>query len=208
MKTLFAFLGRRRTLDLIEQVTIAVLYGWLVTRLWPAEWTPASWYPLLLVASEGLVVLLLLIRRPTDRISVNYRDWAVAVGGSFLVLLVDKGGEPISAPLAVGFLLAGLAIHVGAKLSLRRSFGVVAAHRGLKTSGLYMFVRHPMYAGYLLTHVGFLLLAPTLWNLAIYAAAWSCMVARMYAEERVLGEDGEYRAYMQRVRYRLLPAVF
>jgi protein-S-isoprenylcysteine O-methyltransferase Ste14 len=208
MEHLVAFFRRKRALDLVEQLAIAVLYGWLTVRLWPAQVTSENWYPLLLVASEGLVVLLLLIRRPTDRISVNLRDWAVAAGGSFLVLMVDTGGAPISTTLALAFLLTGLVIHLGAKLSLRRSFGVVAAHRGLKVDGLYTFVRHPMYAGYLLTHIGFLLLAPTLWNLAIYAAAWTCMVARMYAEERVLGEDGEYRAYMERVRYRLLPAVF
>jgi protein-S-isoprenylcysteine O-methyltransferase Ste14 len=208
MNNLVVLLKRKRALDLLEQVAVSALYFWLTVRLWPSEFTAASWYPLVLLVSEGLVVALLLIRRPTDRISVKTKDWLVAAGGSFLVLTVDKGGVPLSPSLSVTLMLLGLTIHVGAKLSLRRSFGMVAAHRGLKLNGLYTFVRHPMYAGYLLTHVGFLLLAPTLWNLAIYAAAWSCMVARMYAEERVLGEDGEYRAYMERVRYRLLPSVF
>lgn len=208
MANLVAFLKRKRALDLVEQVAVTALYVWLTIRLWPAEFTAASWYPLVLLASEGLIVVLLLIRRPTDRISVDTKDWLVAAGGSFLVLMVDKGGTPISPSLAVTLMLLGLAIHIGAKLSLRRSFGMVAAHRGLKLSGLYAFVRHPMYAGYVLSHIGFLLLAPTLWNLAIYVAAWTCMVARIYAEERVLGEDGEYRAYMERVRYRLLPSVF
>lgn len=60
-----------------------------------------------------------------------------------------------------------MATHVGAKLCLWRSFGLVAAHRGLKAGGLYAVVRHPMYAGYVISHVGYLLVAPSWWNLAI-----------------------------------------
>ena len=99
-------------------------------------------------------------------------------------------------------------LQLSAKLTLRRSFGVVAANRGVKASGPYRLVRHPMYAGYALTHVGFLLAGPTLWNLAIYGATLAIAVRRIIAEERVLRRDSAYRALADRVRYRLLPFVF
>lgn len=208
MVNIVALTQPKRLLDLLEQVTVLALYSWLVLRLWPDEFSPSNWYPLLLLLSEGLVVFLLLIRRPTDRISTNGRDWAVAAGGTFLALLVGKGGAPLLGALGACFLLLGLSMHVGAKLSLRRSFGLVAANRGVRVGGLYRLVRHPMYAGYMLSHVGFLLVAPSPWNAAIYAAVWILLIARIHAEERVLSEDPEYQAFKSRVRYRLLPGIF
>ncbi len=202
------FQNTRRMLDVFEQLFFLLLYVWLVERLWSAQLWSSNWYALLILVSEGLVVLLLLVRRRTDQISTSFRDWAVAFGGTFLVLLVGKGGQPISASAGSILMLVGLAVHVGAKFSLRRSFGLVAADRGVKLRGLYAIVRHPMYAGYIMTHVGFLIVAPSSWNLAVYSAAWALMMLRIVAEERVLGANPEYRAYMQRIRYRLLPGVF
>lgn len=208
MSALAAVNNSRRLLDIVEQVAVLALYTWLVIRLWPGEFSASNWYPVLLLLSEGMVVALLLIRRPTDRISTRGLDWILAAAGTFIVLLVGQGGAPLHGPLGAVLMLLGLAIHVGAKLSLFRSFGVVAANRGVKAGGLYRLVRHPMYAGYMLTHVGFLLVAPSLWNLAVYAVAWAFLVARIYAEERVLSEDPEYLALKARVPYRLVPGVF
>ena len=195
-------------LDRFEQAVAAVLYAWLVVRLWPSDFSPSEWYPLIILLSEGLVVALLVIRRRTDRISTALRDWFVAIGGTVLVLLVSKGGTPINGSMGASLMLFGLAVHVAAKLSLLRSFGLVAADRGIKVRGLYALVRHPMYLGYIVSHIGFLIVAPTLWNLAVYLAAWTLMIARVFAEERVLSANPDYRSYMTRVRYRFLPGVF
>jgi protein-S-isoprenylcysteine O-methyltransferase Ste14 len=208
MSTLAAVTQPRRLLDLVEQIAVLALYSWLVVRLWPSQFSASNWYPVLILLSEGLVVFLLIIRRPTDRISTKGRDWALAAGGTFVVLFVGQGGPPLMGPLGAVLMLIGLAIHVGAKLSLLRSFGLVAANRGVKSGGLYRLVRHPMYAGYMLTHVGFLLVAPSLWNVAIYVVAWAFLIARMYAEEQVLSDDPAYREMKSRVPYRLVPGVF
>jgi protein-S-isoprenylcysteine O-methyltransferase Ste14 len=102
----------------------------------------------------------------------------------------------------------GMVIQVLAKLALGRSLGCVPAHRGLKLSGPYGCVRHPMYAGYLLSHLAFLLMNPTWWNLTAYALAYVLQVPRLLAEERLLAHDPQYRAYQAAVRYRLVPFVF
>ena len=199
---------RARVLDTVEQVVATALYIWLVMRLLPTHATTADWIALLILFSEGIVIVLLLARRPTDMISTDYRDWAIAAGGTFLSLAVTRGGDPLAPAVGGLFLLAGIATHLTAKFSLRRSFGLVAAHRGLKVTGLYRFVRHPMYVGYMMTHVGFLLVAPTLWNLGVYLGVWALLIARIFAEERVLSQDPEYREFKARVRYRLVPGVF
>ncbi len=197
-----------RVLDLFEQAGVLCLYAWLVVRLWPATFSLETWYAVLLLASEGLVVALLLVRRPTEHISRRWQDWAIAVAGTFLVLLIAPGGPPIHAGLGLILMLMGLAIHVGAKLSLWRSFGVVAANRGVKTRGLYRIVRHPMYAGYVLSHLGFLLSSPSWWNAGVYALAWALLVLRIQAEEATLREDSYYGDYMGRVRWRLAPGIY
>jgi protein-S-isoprenylcysteine O-methyltransferase Ste14 len=162
----------------------------------------------LLLVSEGLIVVLLLIRRPTDNISISFKDWFVAFSGSFLPLLVRKGEEPLVLYLAVGLMIFGMVTHIGAKLSLFRSFGIVPANRGVKVKGLYTIVRHPMYAGYFYTHIGFLLSTPSVWNLVVYTSTWGFMLPHIFLEEKILLQSPEYQEYVNRVRYRLIPGVF
>ncbi len=85
---------------------------------------------------------------------------------------------------------------------------MVAANRGIKRSGLYAAVRHPMYLGYFLANAGVLMLNPSIWNAALIALWTVCQLLRIQAEERVLFEDPIYRAHAERVRYRLLPYVY
>lgn len=124
-------------------------------------------------------------------------------------MLVEAGGEPL-VPVGVcgAFMLMGLGMNIWAKLSLRRSFGVVAANRGVKTRGPYVFIRHPMYFGYVLTQIGFLLSNPTAWNATIYTAALALQILRISAEETILFEDTRYRAYASNVRYGFIPGIF
>ena len=91
---------------------------------------------------------------------------------------------------------------------LGRSMGAVAAHRGLCLRGPYRFVRHPMYAGYLMGHLGFLAVNPSLWNLAVYVACYALQIPRLFLEEEFLGVDPRYREYQTQVRFRLIPGVF
>jgi protein-S-isoprenylcysteine O-methyltransferase Ste14 len=69
-------------------------------------------------------------------------------------------------------------------------------------------VRHPIYTGYLLSHVAFACAYPTPWNLAILAATDAALVVRALYEERVLGTDRTYQAYCSRVAWHLVPGVF
>jgi protein-S-isoprenylcysteine O-methyltransferase Ste14 len=114
------------------------------------------------------------------------------------------------APDVVTTLLSavGLAIAVVGKASLGRSFGLVPANRGVVMRGPYNLVRHPIYAGYLLTHVAFLAQYPSVWNVSVLVVADVALVARALMEERVLSADAAYQGYCQRVSWHLVPGVF
>ncbi len=104
--------------------------------------------------------------------------------------------------------LVGILIQGYSKIALGRSFGVVAANRGVKVAGPYQYVRHPMYAGYLVAHLAFILVNLSSWNIAVYAVGYALQIYRMKAEESYLMADSDYEKYHKRVKYRLVPGLF
>jgi protein-S-isoprenylcysteine O-methyltransferase Ste14 len=200
----------RLDLDMIEKFLVATFMAVLAARMVPVAIETRALAPILLVLSEGLVVLFILLRRPTDTISKHREDWLVGLMGTLLPLMaIPPQGSPVF-PIHIGeaLMVTGFLLQLSAKLVLRRSFGVVAANRGVKASGPYRLVRHPMYAGYTLTQIGFLLSGPVLWNFLIYGLTLFIACRRIIAEERILGQDEAYQALVRKVRYRLLPGVF
>jgi protein-S-isoprenylcysteine O-methyltransferase Ste14 len=199
-----------RLLDGFERAFVLVLYAWLVVRLITGYLNQGGWGNLLLLPSEGIVVVFLLLRRRTEAISRVPSEWGIALVATCAPLMVEPGvGRALVSPLLAAIvLLIGMFVQIHAKITLGRSFGCVPANRGLKLEGPYRFVRHPMYAGYMLTHVAYLAMNPTAWNLAVYTVCYGSQVCRLLAEERFLSDDPNYKAYAQSVRFRLIPGVF
>lgn len=197
---------RPAVLDRIEQAAVVLLWVFLVERV-IGNTNPFA--PLVLVA-ETTVLFFVLVRRPTEAISVRLGDWLLAITATAAPLLMTPGPSPVPAlvPLGVALVVFGNCFQIWAKLFLRRSFGIAPANRGIKSDGPYRFVRHPMYAGYLVVHVGIFLLMWSPLNLVLYVIAWWAQVLRLLAEERLLSEDPAYRAFMQKVRWRMIPGVF
>lgn len=195
-------------LDRAEQVVIVCLWVLLAHRVYGAA-NPFA--PLVMIA-ETSVVIFVLLRRPTEAISMRLGDWLLAATATYAPLFIQPAGTPDALryviPLALALVGFGNAVQLAAKLFLRRSFGIAPANRGIKTDGMYRFVRHPMYAGYLFVHIGILLLMPTILNAVIYGIGWYAQILRLLAEERLLGEDPAYRDFMTKTRWRLVPGVF
>ncbi len=196
----------RAKLDRLEQVLIVLLWGWLVYRV---ELSDNPLAPLLLI-SETTVMVFVLLRRPTEAISIKPGDWLLAVTATGVPMLISPGAQalPGMAVAAVFLVISGNLFQFAAKLSLRRSFGIAPANRGIKIGGPYRLVRHPMYAGYLVAHIGILLMMPSLFNLAVYVVSWTAQIFRLLAEERLLMEDPDYRAFAEKIRWRLIPGLF
>lgn len=76
-------------------------------------------------------------------------------------------------------------------------------------TGLYGVVRHPMYTATILLFLSMPVVLGSIPSFVIMLAYIPLIVKRIGGEERVLAEglDG-YRAYMERVRHRLIPHVW
>jgi protein-S-isoprenylcysteine O-methyltransferase Ste14 len=196
--------------ELAAKALIVMLFSLLAMRLAQDAAQTGHVTGLLLVASEALVVVLTMVRRSAGVVDRTPKARLLTVSATFGPLLVrPMSGVPIvpeSLTLAVAAI--GLIIVVCGKLSLGRSFGLAPANRGVVSTGLYRFLRHPIYLGYLITHVGFLAANPLTWNLLILPAADLALMCRAVCEEQTLAADGAYRAYLQRVRWRIVPGVF
>jgi protein-S-isoprenylcysteine O-methyltransferase Ste14 len=76
-------------------------------------------------------------------------------------------------------------------------------------TGIYGFVRHPMYLGASLAFVGAALLLGSISGLLLALALVGLLVVRIFGEEKLLARDLEgYKEYLQKVRYRLVPHVW
>jgi protein-S-isoprenylcysteine O-methyltransferase Ste14 len=198
-------------LDLCERVLIATIYGAFAWRMLADFTGRMDVSTVLIVLSEALPLIFVLLRAPSASLSQRPTDWAAAITATIAPLLVRPGaatGSPELEAAAYGVMLFGLSLQVAAKAVLGRGFGIVAANRGVRQLGPYRLVRHPMYAGYTLTHIGFLLAMPSLLNTAIYGLALVLQIIRIKREERVLMQDPTYVAFVKRVRYRLMPGVY
>jgi protein-S-isoprenylcysteine O-methyltransferase Ste14 len=159
---------------------------------------------------EATVAFLFIVRSPPRETSGRFVAWASALVGSFAMLFARPVADPYPGPGWVFEImqLAGFALAIVALGFLGRSFGIVAAVRRVKTSGLYGFVRHPIYAAYAVAYTGYALENPSTRNFALLGIGTAAQLVRIREEERVLEGDPSYRAYRTRVRYRLIPYVY
>ncbi len=161
------------------------------------------------ILQQVLVAVALLVRRLPRSASRRPLDWAAALGGSFGGFLLRPGGYQPASTIGVGLQVLGLAVWTFSFFALGRSFGLVAADRGVVTRGPYKVVRHPLYASYMVTtQLGYVLQSLSLWNVVVLAFSWSCQIARLAFEEHLLEGVGSYRDYRTRVRRRLFPGVW
>lgn len=202
--------SRHDLADSIGKATIVSLFTWMAVRLGVDFPETGRLTGLLLLASEALVVVLTMFRRAPIFVDRSIRARVLTTVSLVASLTVSPAGIAALAPglLTVGVSAAGLVVVIAGKLSLGRSFGLMPANRGVVSTGLYRIVRHPIYLGYIVTHVAFLAENPSPWNIAVLVSGDIALMARAICEEATLARDARYREYQARVRWRIIPGVF
>jgi protein-S-isoprenylcysteine O-methyltransferase Ste14 len=85
----------------------------------------------------------------------------------------------------------------------------VEAGQTLVSSGLYKFVRHPMYVGNVIMMIGIPLALGSYWGLLFVIPGAVLLTLRILDEEKLLAQGlTGYREYAERVRYRLVPYIW
>jgi protein-S-isoprenylcysteine O-methyltransferase Ste14 len=188
--------------------TMLSLFAYAAITQWLAA--PSRVTLVFLVVSACFTVGLSLVTRVPMK-----RDWRpfafmCSMGGTyyFLAVRLAPGSQLVPEAVGAALQLLGIGWQLFAKGSLRRSFGILPANRGVVSRGAYRFVRHPMYLGYFITDIGFLLVNFGLQNLLVYGCQFALQVGRIVREEQLLSADEGYRTYKGRVRYRVIPGLF
>jgi protein-S-isoprenylcysteine O-methyltransferase Ste14 len=187
-------------------ISVTMLFALAHWQHWRRTGAPTG---VCFAAQEIAIVGVALVRRRPFEISRRAGDWVSALIGGYAVLLLRPGGHAAGAfaQLGTALQIIGAAVAALCLLELGRSFGVVAANRGVKSRGPYGVVRHPIYAAYVVATAGYLCSAPTWWNAGVVVVAIAAQCRRIAAEEAVLYRSAEYRAYVQQVPWRLIPRV-
>jgi protein-S-isoprenylcysteine O-methyltransferase Ste14 len=85
----------------------------------------------------------------------------------------------------------------------------VSEQQTVTSTGLYAFVRHPMYSGALLMLLGTPLALASWWGLVPFVLMVAVIVVRLLDEEKVLlAQLPGYGDYLARVKYHLMPLVW
>jgi len=196
--------------EMAARMVIVAMFTFMAVRLGADFAQTGRLTSLLLVAGEALVVVLTVFRRPTGIVDLSVRARGLTTMSLVGPMLAAPAASAVFLPeiTTATFSACGLLVVIAGKLSLGRSFGLMPANRGVVSSGLYRLVRHPIYMGYLITHIGFLAANGTVWNIVAFVCADLALLARAVCEERILARDPAYRAYQQTVRWRVVPGLF
>jgi protein-S-isoprenylcysteine O-methyltransferase Ste14 len=153
----------------------------------------------------------ILLRRNHLSIDKSITHQAVAIVAFFSGLTMmgqaPTGGETAK-HLSEILVLLSYILGIVTLFNLGRSFGILIAFRGIRTSGLYSLIRHPMYFTDIMVRVGFLVYHWNTFTVSMCILSSGCYVYRAILEERFLRSQPGYRDYMERVRYRFIPYIF
>lgn len=198
---------------------------------WLEGWLLTVWYVGLCAA-----VIVWLYRKDPALLAERYRKpgsggqkgrdqmtvYAIVVGFAAWIVLMPLDAQRFgwTPPFPAGFKAAGGTLLLASAFLLFRSFDdntfrspLVRIQSERKqcvvSTGVYGFVRHPMYLGAVLMFVGTPLLLGSAVGLGLAGAMTLLLAFRIIGEERELADELEgYPEYRQKVCYRLLPFVW
>jgi protein-S-isoprenylcysteine O-methyltransferase Ste14 len=195
---------------------VALVWGWYAYRAisgFAAQGHEGKLISILMIAMNFLLILFYLLRRRSKAVASDLVSIVLGHVGTWLPNFFEAPSAewpPVHPAVTLPCTLAmviSLWISLLGYLSLGRSWGIIPANRGVKKDGLYRFVRHPIYASYLVFDWAYVLTAPSPRNWAVVVMLTLALYARARLEERVLRRDPAYAEYAERTRSMFIPGV-
>lgn len=195
---------------------------------WIEGWLFALWFAVMVLANMTYLYFkdpALLAERRKRPGSENQKGWdAVLLSGIYVVAMIWLIILPLDAERfhwspafptwlkVVGGLLLMAALYLIQRATMENTYLSTLVRiqddRGhtVISTGVYGFVRHPLYLGCFLMMVGGPLLVGSVAGLLVTALGTGGLVARILGEERMLRTELQgYADYERKVRYRLIP---
>jgi protein-S-isoprenylcysteine O-methyltransferase Ste14 len=162
---------------------------------------------LLYILLNLVMIFFCVQRRSLRNIDVALYPSICALAGGFLPLFAQPGHSP---EILLGHIVQclGIVFSIGGILSLNKSFGLLAANRGIISNGLYKYVRHPLYFSYEISFLGFLINNLILYNVVLFLIHLFFQVQRIRQEENLLISDPEYQNYCLQTKWRFVPYIY
>jgi protein-S-isoprenylcysteine O-methyltransferase Ste14 len=165
----------------------------------PMRWTSA----VLTCAFYGLIIWCYLRRGPAVATSRSVTGYVAAVAGTLLPFTIPmfSGAAPAAGQVyaTTVLVLAGTAWEVWSLRSLGRSLSIIAQAREVVDRGPYRWIRHPLYAGEIVSVLGIAISAGTPGAFAVWVTFCGLQAYRALREEEILLQAlPGYRAYRAR----------
>jgi len=137
--------------------------------------------------------IILVVLPPLDvRFGWSLMPWQVSIIGNALV----------ASSFYIFYLVSKVNTYAAANVRVEEGQKVIS-------TGVYGFVRHPMYFAALFLFIGTPLALGSWWTLLLFPVLIPILVARILNEEKVLARElPGYVEYKHNVRYRLIPSVW
>ena len=163
---------------------------------------------LLLVMRNAIIVSIFLLRHE-GKASGKSIHWVVAILTTVLAFAFMTADTIPLIPVYYSncLFLIGVTLSCYSVVSLGKSFGIVPANRGIVTRDIYRWVRHPIYASYIIMDIAIVLSAFSTINLLIFIIIVALFFVRTQFEEDFLRGDPQYLIYSGQVKSRFIPGV-
>jgi protein-S-isoprenylcysteine O-methyltransferase Ste14 len=155
---------------------------------------------MMLVLQAGLVAFWMIFRQSCSR-EANWSIQVMAWLSSIVPFVMQISDPTLSALMSA----PGLLLMLWALWSLGSSFSIAPASRSLIEHGPYRFLRHPMYAGEIVSLLGICLGSMLAWNWIVLSIFTCSIILRIFREESLVES---YPIYAQAVKWRMIPGVW
>jgi protein-S-isoprenylcysteine O-methyltransferase Ste14 len=165
----------------------------------PMRWPSA----VLTCAFYGLIIWCYLRRGPAVATSRSVTGYVAAVAGTLLPFTIPmfSGAAPAAGQVyaTTALVLAGTAWEVWSLRSLGRSLSIIAQAREVVDRGPYRWIRHPLYAGEIVSVLGIAISVGTPGAFAVWLTFCGLQAYRALREEEILLQAlPGYRSYRAR----------